>query len=113
MSEGSSKNTAAKTGNGEAPRPEGKRQVAGKATTARASAASKAPEVVATRRNPIAAIVDYFRGVIREMGKVIWPTGKEMVSYTVVVIVFLILMTVLVAGTDYLAAMGIQKLFGL
>lgn len=113
MSDESSKKPAAgNTGSGAAPRPMGKRQVAGTATSARATSASKAPEVVKTRKNPFAAIIDYFRGVIREMSRVIWPTGREMITYTVIVLVFLVVMTGLVAGVDYLTTLGVQQIFG-
>lgn len=33
------------------------------------------------------SIVDYFRGVRTEMKKVVWPTKKELGSYTAVVLV--------------------------
>lgn len=94
-------------------RPSGKRQVAGKATTARATSASTSPEVVGTRSNPFTAIADYIRGVISEMRKVIWPTGREMVTYSLVVLVFLILTTALVAGVDYVTSLGVRWVFGL
>ena len=34
-----------------------------------------------------ASLGEYFRGVKTEMKKVVWPTKKELVSYTAVVIV--------------------------
>lgn len=112
MSEESTKTpVAGGCGNGGAPRPAGKRQVAGAASTSRAASKRKAPEVVKTRSNPFAAIVDFIRGVIREIGKVIWPTGKEMVTYTFVVLGFLILMTVLVAGVDWGARELVKLMF--
>ena len=98
-------------------RPEGKRQVAGVSggapSTAKVPArtARKSPDVVKTRRNPFAAIVDYVKGVFREMSKVIWPTGREMVTYTIVVLVFLALMTALVAGVDYVANLALKFIF--
>lgn len=93
-------------------RPTGKRQRAGQAAPAKAASASsvtKAPEVVKTRRNPFTAIIDYLRGVVSEMAKVIWPTGREMVTYTIVVIIFLVIITALVAGVDF----GVGKLVSL
>ncbi|QFQ03151.1 preprotein translocase subunit SecE [Corynebacterium urogenitale] len=112
MSDESTKTPAAGgAGEGSAPRPAGKRQVAGTATTARATSATKAPEVVKTRKNPFAALVDFFRGVFREMSKVIWPTGKEMVTYTIVVLVFLVVMTALVAGVDWGASKLVDLMF--
>ncbi|KAB1503201.1 preprotein translocase subunit SecE [Corynebacterium sp. 320] len=92
-------------------RPTGKRQRAGEATTARATSAQKAPEVVETRRNPFSAIVDFLRGVVSEMGKVIWPTGREMVNYTIIVLLFLVFTTALVGGVDWVSNFALQKIF--
>ncbi|GEM_PF-203864 len=92
-------------------RPSGKRQVAGQATTARATSA-QAPEIVEPRRNPFTAIADYIRGVFSELGKVIWPTGREMVNYSIVVLVFLVLMTALVGGVDWITGLGVRWVFG-
>ena len=92
-------------------RPVGKRQVAGQASTTRAMSTSRAPEAVEVRRNPFVAIGDWFGNVVNEMRKVIWPTGREMVNYSVVVIVFLILLTTLVAGVDFLTGLGITAMF--
>lgn len=112
MSDESTKTpVAGGAGEGGAPRPAGKRQVAGTATTARATSNTKAPEVVKTRNNPFVAIVDFIRGVIREITKVIWPTGKEMVTYTLVVLAFLIVMTALVAGVDWVASELVKLMF--
>ncbi|MDC7103207.1 preprotein translocase subunit SecE [Corynebacterium falsenii] len=111
MSDESTKSPAAGTpGDGGALRPSGKRQVAGQATTAAATSRSKAPEVVKTRRNPLTAIFDFFRGVFSEIGKVIWPTGREMVNYTLIVLAFLIFMIALIAGVDWVATFLLQKI---
>ena len=111
MSDESTKTPTTGSGDGAALRPTGKRQKSGQATTARANASSKAPEVVKTRSNPFSAIIDFFRGVFSEMGKVIWPTGREMLTYTIVVLVFLVLLTVLVGGVDYLTNMLMRAIF--
>jgi preprotein translocase subunit SecE len=49
---------------------------------------------------PAARISRFFREVIAELGKVIWPTRKELVTYTAVVIVFVSIMCALVTGLD-------------
>ena len=103
MSDESTKSPAAGTpGDGGALRPSGKRQVAGQATTAAATSRSKAPEVT--------AIFDFFRGVFSEIGKVIWPTGREMVNYTLIVLAFLIFMIALIAGVDWVATFLLHKI---
>jgi preprotein translocase subunit SecE len=54
----------------------------------------------------------FVREVIAELRKVIWPTRKELLTYTGVVIVFLAIMTAIVVGLDYLFAEGALWVFG-
>jgi preprotein translocase subunit SecE len=49
---------------------------------------------------PAARLSRFFREVVAELGKVIWPTRKELVTYTAVVIVFVSIMCALVTGLD-------------
>lgn len=49
---------------------------------------------------PVARLSRFFREVVAELGKVIWPTRKELVTYTIVVIIFVSIMTALVTGLD-------------
>ncbi len=55
-------------------------------------------------------IKSYIPEVIEQMKKVIWPTGKQMLNYTLIVFLFLIVMTIVVWGTDILTAKGVQWL---
>ena len=43
------------------------------------------------------------------MKRVIWPTGRQMVNYTAIVLAFLIVLTAIVAGVDFLAGLGVEK----
>ncbi|HVQ90912.1 MAG TPA: preprotein translocase subunit SecE [Mycobacteriales bacterium] len=54
----------------------------------------------------------FIREVIAELGKVIWPTRKELVTYTIVVIVFVSIMVALVAGLDIGFAKIVLAVFG-
>lgn len=64
--------------------------------------ADETPSKRAPRRGgPIGRIGGFFREVISELRKVIWPTRRELLTYTGVVIVFVIVMTTIVAGLDY------------
>jgi preprotein translocase subunit SecE len=54
----------------------------------------------------------FFREVISELRKVIWPTRKELLTYTAVVIVFVTIITAIVAVLDYGFAKAILFLFG-
>ncbi|UQU64186.1 preprotein translocase subunit SecE [Couchioplanes caeruleus] len=54
----------------------------------------------------------FFREVVSELRKVIWPTRKELLTYTAVVIVFVAVMTTIVAVLDYGFGKGILASFG-
>ena len=47
--------------------------------------------------------------VASEMKKVVWPTAKEMLQYTLITFAFLIVLTVLVWGVDTLAGLGVEQ----
>jgi preprotein translocase subunit SecE len=65
------------------------------------AAAARPPKATArSTGGPLARLSRFVREVIAELGKVIWPTRKELVTYTAVVIVFVSIMTALVAGMD-------------
>jgi preprotein translocase subunit SecE len=54
----------------------------------------------AEKRNPFARLVTFMRQVIGELRKVVTPTRKELLSYTGVVLVFVVVMMVLVSLLD-------------
>ena len=54
----------------------------------------------------------YVRQVIGELHKVIWPTRKELLTYTTVAIVFILVMTAFVTGLDYGFTKLVFKVFG-
>lgn len=88
-------------------RPSGKRALTGEAS----SAAKKAPakrdaKEVSSSRNPLTFLAE----VWKEIRKVIWPTAKQMVIYTVIVVLFLAFMTALVAGVDFGAGWGVDQI---
>ncbi|NIJ14253.1 preprotein translocase subunit SecE [Saccharomonospora amisosensis] len=64
------------------------------------------------RTSPFSRLVRFAREVWAELRKVIWPTRKQMVTYTTVVLVFLIFMVALVAGLDYVFLKGMDFVFG-
>ena len=43
----------------------------------------------------------FFRQIVGELRKVIWPTRKELVTYTVVCLVFVAVMVAIVTSLDY------------
>ncbi len=66
----------------------------------------KAAAAAGATRNPFLYVWNYLRQVIAELRKVIWPNRKQMVSYTSVVLVFLIFMVSLIGGVD----LGLSRL---
>ncbi|MEI2717584.1 MAG: preprotein translocase subunit SecE [Candidatus Nanopelagicales bacterium] len=54
----------------------------------------------------------FLREVIAELRKVIWPTRKELIAYTGVVIVFVVIMAGIVALMDFVFGRGVLALFG-
>jgi len=74
----------------------------GRATPTRASHGE-------TKGNIFKRIARFLREVVAELRKVIWPTRNEMVTYSIVVILFLIFMIALTWGADF----GFAKLVGL
>jgi preprotein translocase subunit SecE len=57
-------------------------------------------------------VVRFLREVVAELRKVIWPTRKQLVTYTIVVLIFVSFMIALVAGMDYVFGELVRLLFG-
>ena len=54
----------------------------------------------------------FYRQVIAELHKVIWPTRKELVTYTTVVIAFVLVVIMYVTILDFFASKLILAVFG-
>jgi preprotein translocase subunit SecE len=63
-------------------------------------------------RNPYTFVWNYMQQVVAELRKVIWPNRKQMVSYTSVVLVFLVFMVALISGADLGLARLVSLVFG-
>ena len=70
-------------------------QTRGEAAEKRSGAGSAAKRE--TRTTPAL----FFRQMVGELRKVIWPTRQMLITYTVVALVFVIIMTAIVTGLDY------------
>jgi preprotein translocase subunit SecE len=42
----------------------------------------------------------FIREIVAEMRKVIWPSRQELVTYTIVVVIFVVVLVAIVAGLD-------------
>jgi preprotein translocase subunit SecE len=61
---------------------------------------------------PGGRITRFVREIISEMRKVLWPTRKELITYTIVVIIFVVIMVSIVAGLDIGFAKLVLTVFG-
>ncbi len=83
------------------------------------STASKAEQGIATpkrdrgERRPsiFSRFARFVREVIGELRKVIWPTRKQQVTYTIVVLIFVAFVVALVSGLDLLFDKGVFWIF--
>ncbi len=66
----------------------------------------------AEKRGPFAGIALFLRQVMVELRKVITPTRKELINYTLVVLVFVVFMMAIVSGLDLLFGTGVGYIFG-
>jgi preprotein translocase subunit SecE len=54
----------------------------------------------------------FFRQIVGELRKVIWPTRSMLVTYTVVCLVFVVFMVIVVTSLDYGFTKLVFALFG-
>ncbi len=64
------------------------------------------------RKGIFARMALFFRQTVAELRKVIWPTRKELIQYTWVVIVFCTIMALMIAAYDLVFAKLVLKVFG-
>jgi preprotein translocase subunit SecE len=109
---------AAKAGSGTAPA--ARTAERGRTGTARSTAAQAAGKGAPTRERDqrgrrvslIRRLIRFIREVVAELRKVIWPTRKELITYTGVVLVFLVVMITVVGLLDLAFAKGVFWIFG-
>jgi preprotein translocase subunit SecE len=72
------------------------------ATQTRGEAAEKrSRDGRAAKREPRTTPALFFRQIAGELRKVIWPTRRELITYTVVCLTFVIFMVIVVTVLDY------------
>ena len=82
-------------------------------TASGAAAPRRAPQAGRVeRRNVFSRLGLWWRQIIAELRKVIWPTRKELVTYTTVAIVFILVMMGLITGLDTGFTWLVTRLFG-
>jgi preprotein translocase subunit SecE len=63
------------------------------------------------RRTERTGPVLFYRQVVAELRKVVWPTQEQLVTYFFVVMIFVVFMMALIAGLDLGIGKGIFWLF--
>lgn len=66
----------------------------------------------AGKKGPVGKISLFLRQVLDELAKVVTPTRKELVNYTLVVLVFVIIMMSIISLLDLFFGWGVAWIFG-
>jgi preprotein translocase subunit SecE len=75
-------------------------------------AAQKQSDGRGSQRGIFSRLALFIRQVVAELRKVIWPTRKELIAYTTVVIFFVLLMAGIIALYDFVFTQGVLAIFG-
>ncbi|MFE7269236.1 preprotein translocase subunit SecE [Streptomyces sp. NPDC057623] len=82
-------------------------------------AQDEAPESKKTRKGgkrakkgPLKRLALFYRQIISELRKVVWPTRNQLTTYTTVVIIFVVIMIGLVTVIDYGLDNAAKYVFG-
>ncbi|MEJ5944330.1 preprotein translocase subunit SecE [Pseudokineococcus basanitobsidens] len=66
----------------------------------------------ADRHGPLARLLQFLREVWAELRKVVRPTRGELLTYTSVVLVFVVVVMLYVSGLDYVFGQAVLWVFG-
>ena len=64
------------------------------------------------KKGPLARLALFYRQIVAELRKVVWPTRSQLSTYTSVVIVFVVIMIALVTVIDYGLNHAAKYVFG-
>jgi len=93
----------------DAPASSRRRETVGAGARSGSAARSKNKDA---RPGPFGRLLNFVREIYAELQKVIWPTRKELLTYTSVVIVFVAIMMTFVSGLDVGFAKLMFAVFG-
>ncbi|MCC8016346.1 MAG: preprotein translocase subunit SecE [Clostridiales bacterium] len=68
----------------------------------------KAEKKKSNKKNPFKSMSKFFKGVNAERKKVVWPTAKETLKNTVIVLVVVVIVGVAIYGVDTLLSLGMK-----
>ncbi len=64
-------------------------------------------------KNPVLPLFSYLKASKEELEKVSWPTRRDTLMYTGIVIGLCVVLGAFFAGLDWALSLGLQKLIGL
>ncbi|MET4924510.1 preprotein translocase subunit SecE [Streptomyces sp. PSRA5] len=64
------------------------------------------------KKGPLGRLALFYRQIVAELRKVVWPTRNQLTTYTTVVIVFVVVMIGLVTVMDYGFQRVVKYVFG-
>ncbi|MFH8366268.1 preprotein translocase subunit SecE [Streptomyces sp. NPDC018031] len=64
------------------------------------------------KKGPFGRLALFYRQVVAELRKVVWPTRNQLTTYTTVVIIFVVIMIGLVTLIDYGFSNAVKYVFG-
>ena len=64
------------------------------------------------RQNPFVRARNFIREVISELKKVIWPTQRQLINYTIIVLVFVVIIALIIAAFDFGFTQITIRIFG-
>ncbi|MEV0097032.1 preprotein translocase subunit SecE [Streptomyces sp. NPDC050738] len=64
------------------------------------------------KKGPFGRLALFYRQIVAELRKVVWPTRNQLTSYTSVVIVFVVIMIGIVTVIDYGFNQAVKYVFG-
>lgn len=64
------------------------------------------------KKGPFGRLALFYRQIIAELRKVVWPTRHQLTTYTTVVIIFVVIMIGLVTVIDYGFTEAMKWVFG-
>ncbi|MFC9060556.1 preprotein translocase subunit SecE [Streptomyces sp. NPDC057074] len=64
------------------------------------------------KKGPLKRLALFYRQIVAELRKVVWPTRNQLTTYTTVVIIFVVIMIGLVTLIDYGFSHAAKYVFG-
>ncbi|MFD6414805.1 preprotein translocase subunit SecE [Streptomyces sp. NPDC060194] len=64
------------------------------------------------KKGPFGRLAVFYRQIVAELRKVVWPTRNQLTTYTTVVIIFVVIMIALVTVIDFGFQEAVKYVFG-